>query len=240
MAQYRTPAVREQEDFLFHLYRAIDLLKQNQTIEAKEEIELALVHAPTDARSQDLLARTYYRMGMYPLAVEIFENLLKRYPKELNLRLNLSLSFLRSKQPALALPHLHHFLTHHPKHERALCLLGLAYWNLGRPEEATHLFEQAGRKEWMAQLSPHPPQSLPHATLAGGSETVLARLDIRSEPPTIREKSYPPSLSDDRDMPSRSGIRSIVAQATPQHSLEQWKVDPDQIQDITIDDDGQL
>src|SRR5258708_22018536 len=63
------------EDFLFHLYRGSELLQDNCVSEAKEELELALRVQPQDIEGQGLLAVVYFRLGLYPRAIEIYEDI---------------------------------------------------------------------------------------------------------------------------------------------------------------------
>ena len=65
----------EQEDFLFHLYRGSELLQENRVLEAKEELEYALTMQPSDPKGQDLLGAVYFRLGLYPRAIQIYEAL---------------------------------------------------------------------------------------------------------------------------------------------------------------------
>ena len=69
------------EDFLFHLSRGSELLMQNRVVEAKEELERALSHRPTDAQSQDLLAGVYFRLGVYPSAIRIWRSIVEEFPE---------------------------------------------------------------------------------------------------------------------------------------------------------------
>src|SRR5262245_34016226 len=63
------------EDFLFHLYRGSELLQDNRVHEAKEELEKAIHLQPRDSKGQDLLAAVYFRLGLYPRAIQIYEQL---------------------------------------------------------------------------------------------------------------------------------------------------------------------
>src|SRR5881394_2349654 len=71
-----------QEDFLFHLYRGSELLHDNRVHEAKEELERALHLQPRDAQGNDLLGVVYFRLGMYPRAIAIFEQLRRKNPRD--------------------------------------------------------------------------------------------------------------------------------------------------------------
>ena len=65
------------EEFLFHLYRGSELLQDNRVHEAKTELENALARKPADPKGQDLLAIVYFRLGMYPRAIAIYEALVE-------------------------------------------------------------------------------------------------------------------------------------------------------------------
>src|SRR5689334_15831368 len=90
------------EDFLFHLYRGSELLQDNRVQEAKEELERALHLQPRDTKGQDLLAVVYFRLGLYPRAIQIYEQLRRRNTNDTALLLNLSLCYLKTGQPQLA------------------------------------------------------------------------------------------------------------------------------------------
>src|SRR3954454_21001081 len=87
------------EDFLFHLYRGSELLQDNRVHEAKEELEQALRLQPRDAKGQDLLAVVYFRLGLYPRSIEIYEELYREFPRDAALTQNLSLCYLKTGQP---------------------------------------------------------------------------------------------------------------------------------------------
>ncbi|HEY0465135.1 MAG TPA: hypothetical protein VGC79_13035, partial [Polyangiaceae bacterium] len=65
------------EDFLFHLYRGSELLQDNCVSEAKEELELALRVQPQDIEGQGLLGVVYFRLGLYPRAQEIYQDIIR-------------------------------------------------------------------------------------------------------------------------------------------------------------------
>ena len=45
-----------------------------EVLEAKEELEFALTMQPLDAKGQDLLGTVYFRLGLYPRAIQIYED----------------------------------------------------------------------------------------------------------------------------------------------------------------------
>ncbi len=133
------------DDFLYHLYRGSELLMNGRVVEAKGELERALGLQPQDAKGQDLLAGVYFRLGLYPRAIEIWDRLAKTYPRDATLRVNLSLALLKTGQPGDALEHIHTALTLQPDHERAWGYLGLIHWRTGRLREARDAFLRGGQ-----------------------------------------------------------------------------------------------
>lgn len=132
------------EDFLFHLYRGSELLQDNRAHEAKEELERALHLQPHDAKGQDLLAVVYFRLGLYPRAISIYEQLRRSSPRDPALLLNLALCYLKTGQASLARRDLELLLTVNPSHSRGWGYLGLACERLGALGDAQRAFEQGG------------------------------------------------------------------------------------------------
>jgi hypothetical protein len=133
------------EDFLFHLYRGSELLEENRVGEAKEELERALGFQPEDIEGQGLLAVVYFRLGMYPRAIHIFEEIVHARPEAETPRLNLGLCYLKTGQLLRARDTLGELLELSPKHKRAAGYLGLAHQRLGEFEQAASAFERAGQ-----------------------------------------------------------------------------------------------
>lgn len=133
------------EDFLYHLYRGSEMLLQDRVVEAKSELERALELSPQDAKSQDLLAGVYFRLGVYPRAIEIWLRLVRHHASDAALRVNLALALLKTGQPADAIEHLHVALQIQPDHGRAWGYLGLVHWRLGRFQEARDAFLRGGQ-----------------------------------------------------------------------------------------------
>src|SRR5450432_986611 len=100
--RHRVAAPDATEDFLFHLYRGSELLQDNRVHDAKAELEQALNLQPSDPKGQDLLGIVYFRLGLYPRAIAIYEQLIKLHPDALEPRINLALSYLKTGQPAQA------------------------------------------------------------------------------------------------------------------------------------------
>ncbi len=133
------------EEFLYHLSRGSEFLIANQVVQAKEELERALAFHPLDARSQDLLASVYFRLGVYPRAIEIWTNLVQTHGEDVALRVNLGLALLKTAQPDQALGHLARAVAKDPSHERAWRYVGLAEWRVGNLDRAREAFLRGGQ-----------------------------------------------------------------------------------------------
>ena len=140
------------EDFLFHLYRGSELLQDNCVSEAKEELELALRVQPQDIEGQGLLGVVYFRLGMYPRAIEIYEEIIRACPGEVTPRVNLALCFLKTGQSLPARETLEEVTTHVPDHVRAWGYLGLVYERMGEHAKARNAFERAGQPHLVRRM----------------------------------------------------------------------------------------
>lgn len=141
------------EDFLFHLYRGSELLQDSRVHEAKEELEQALHLQPRDPKGQDLLAVTYFRLGLYPRAIQIYETLKNDSPDEPSLRINLALCYLKTGQASAARFELEDVVRGHPNHRRAWGYLGLAYERLGDLEKAETSFSRGGHESMAKKIA---------------------------------------------------------------------------------------
>jgi hypothetical protein len=133
------------EDFLFHLYRGSELLQDNCVEQAKEELEQALKLQPRDSEGQGLLGIVYFRLGMYPRAIEIYEELIRAWPNEITPKVNLSLCYLKTGQQHQARDVLEDVIRREPHHVRAWGYYGLALERLGEYGKAQAAFERANQ-----------------------------------------------------------------------------------------------
>ncbi|MGH7329566.1 MAG: tetratricopeptide repeat protein, partial [Polyangiaceae bacterium] len=121
--------------------------------EAKEELEQALQFQPRDPKGQDLLAVVYFRLGLYPRAIQIYEGLKHESPDEPSLRLNLALCYLKTGQASSARLELEDVVRVHPDHRRAWGYLGLAYERLGDLEKAETSFSRGGHTSMAKKIA---------------------------------------------------------------------------------------
>jgi Tetratricopeptide repeat len=156
------------EDFLYHLYRGSELLQDNRVHDAKAELEQALSLQPSDPKGQDLLGIVYFRLGLYPRAIAIYERLIQGHPDAIEPRINLALSYLKTGQPAQARAELEKVVEQSPSHARAWGYLGLAFQRMGDLERASHAFSAGGHDAMARRLM--------EMTVAG------AAMSLRPEP----------------------------------------------------------
>lgn len=152
------------EDFLFHLYRGSELLQDNRVHDAKVELEQALALQPSDPKGQDLLGIVYFRLGLYPRAISIYEQLVRAHPEAIEPRINLALSYLKTGQPARASIELERAVEQSPGHSRAWGYLGLALQRLGDYERASQAFLSGGHDAMAKRVLEMAPQG-PAASL---------------------------------------------------------------------------
>src|SRR5450432_331361 len=165
------------EDFLFHLYRGSELLQDNCVSEAKEELELALRVQPQDVEGQGLLGVVYFRLGLYPRAIEIYEDIIRVCPGEVSPRVNLALCFLKTGQSQPAREALEEVTARVPDHVRAWGYLGLVYERTGDHEKARAAFDRAGQPHLVRRMQ----QLLDdHAARTAESEPAPERAEIRA------------------------------------------------------------
>jgi Flp pilus assembly protein TadD len=150
-----TDSVREvaSEEFLFHLYRGAELLQDARVHEAKEELEAALHLQPRDPKGQDLLAGVYFRLGLYPRSIQIYEQLHRDNPRDTALMVNLALCYLKTGQSQNAREILEALIQLVPEHRRAWGYLGLAYKQLGDLEKAELAFARAGHDQMAKRVA---------------------------------------------------------------------------------------
>jgi hypothetical protein len=172
------------EDFLFHLYRGSELLQDNCVPQAKEELERALKLQPQDTEGQGLLGVVYFRLGLYPRAIGIYEEIIKACPHEVTPRVNLGLCYLKTGQSHLARDVLEEVIQRVPDHVRAWGYLGLTFERLGELAKAEAAFERAGQPNLarrMQRLLSEQSQGQPDSVDPERAEVRLAAADAVQE-----------------------------------------------------------
>ncbi|MGC4063166.1 MAG: tetratricopeptide repeat protein [Polyangiaceae bacterium] len=151
------------EDFLYHLSRGSELLKENQVGPAKEALELALSLQPQDVRGQGLLGVTYFRLGLYPRAIDIYQKLVFACPDAIPPKINLALCYVKTGQHHAARELLEQVVQLEPTHQRAWGYLGLTFQFLHDFAKAHVAFERAGQTGMAERMLRFAEQSEPVA-----------------------------------------------------------------------------
>ncbi|HEY8430909.1 MAG TPA: tetratricopeptide repeat protein, partial [Sandaracinaceae bacterium] len=247
------------DDFLFHLSRGSELLVQNRVVEAKEELERALALRPQDAQGQDLLAGVYFRLGVYPTAIELWCRLAEQFPDDPTLHVNLGLAYFKTGQPEDAREHLERALALDPDHERAWGYLGLTLWRLGRANEAREAFLRGGQVSMARRMEAEMHSTAPPARsaappvedaevsamkdAAGEAVQRLATASLSLE----RQRSSRPSgswrvLETGADPIPRPPTTSIVPLSPPDLTAmaESWAVKLPKDQPLAVGAEGEL
>jgi len=199
------------EDFLYHLYRGSELLQDNCVPQAKEELERALKLQPQDTEGQGLLGVVYFRLGLYPRAIGIYEEIIKDRPNEVSPRVNLGLCYLKTGQMHLARDVLEEVTQRVPDHARAWGYLGLTFERLGELAKAEAAFEKAGQpnlarrmQRQLAEQAQAQAQPLPESVEPERVEVRLAAADAVQELDG-REGGFSRAPGEDESDPSRAG-----------------------------------
>ncbi|HWA75100.1 MAG TPA: tetratricopeptide repeat protein [Polyangiaceae bacterium] len=196
------------EDFLFHLYRGSELLQDNCAEEAKEELERALRMQPLDVEGQGLLGAVYFRLGLYPRAIEIYRDVIRACPDEVTPKLNLALCCLKTGQPSEARDLLEEVLRRAPEHRRAWGYLGLSFERLGEYGKALSAFERADQphlarrmQQLLEDVSAVPSErNPPREELRRAAANAVEELDAGSEGGPFERAEPEPDV-----MPLRDG-----------------------------------
>lgn len=208
-----------EEEFLYHLSRGSEFLIANEVVQAKEELERALSYRPLDARSQDLLASVYFRLGVYPRAIEIWNALVHSHGEDVALRVNLGLALLKTAQPELALSHLARAVAKDPAHERAWRYVGLAEWRVGNLDRAREAFLRGGQASMARRMEEMLGSS---STSSAGSEAApyieSARLSL-APPALVPSAPDPPAIVSTPSEDAPEEVADAVPYGDPAGSL---------------------
>src|SRR4051812_42738934 len=114
-------------DFLHYLVRGADLLQSGSADQARAMLEQALQLSPRNQRGQNLLALSYFKLGLFERAEEIYRSLVAEYPNDPALRVNLGLVYLKRGNTEEAIAAFSTVIDQAPAHPKAANYLGLAY-----------------------------------------------------------------------------------------------------------------
>ncbi len=212
------------EDFLAHLHRYEELMRENKSHEARQILETAF-KSHEDATGQAALALVYFKLGIYPRALAIYRRLAEEHPGEPTLRLNLALVYLKTGQTDRAKDTLEELVGLHPSYRKAHGYLGLAFERLGNYVRAREAFEKAGAShmaERMARFTePHePPIEPPPASNETSSRLPTVPADLPTATKAADSGNHEPAIGAPVAAPGPvTGGSSTLQEPTPVSEL---------------------
>lgn len=141
------------EEFLHQLYRGGELLAAGKVIEAKDHLEKAFKLQPKNEKGQNLLGLTYFKLGLFDRAAEIYEGLVRENPADPTLRVNLGLVYLKTNTLPRAIREFETATDLAPEHKKAQNYLGLALAQTGEYARAREHFLLAGSEAMAEKMS---------------------------------------------------------------------------------------
>ncbi|PZR05796.1 MAG: hypothetical protein DI536_31595 [Archangium gephyra] len=147
----RDPA--REEEFLGALYKGGELLASGNVIEAREHLEKAHGLEPKNEKAQNLLGLTYFKLGLYDQASEVYEKLVNENPTDATLRVNLGLVYLKTNALERCIHEFETATDLEPTHKKAHNYLGLALAQQGSYVKARDHFELAGSDQMAEKMA---------------------------------------------------------------------------------------
>ncbi len=141
-----------EDDFLYHLRRGGELLAAGNNVEARDELERATHLSPRNQKAHNLLGLTYFKLGLFERAINVYEKLVHENPRDATLRVNLGLVHLKAGQMGEAIAQLETAVELVPTHGKALNYLGLAYAQAKAPAQAKRIFERSGNASMVRRI----------------------------------------------------------------------------------------
>lgn len=176
-------------ELLEQLYRGGELLGAGKVIEAKDYLERAYQLDPTNEKAQNLLGLSYFKLGLFDRASEIYETLVRDNPADPTLRVNLGLVYLKGNAVVRAVREFEIATDLQPEHQKAHNYLGLALAQAGEFGRAREHFLRAGSEVMAEKMA----RALEEASAAAPpSPDPAPSLAEAPPPPTIAP--LPPSV----------------------------------------------
>lgn len=132
------------DEFLGLLYRGGELLAAGKVTEAQGFLERAYALQPKNEKAQNLLGLTYFKLGLFDRAAELYEQLVRDNPVDATLRVNLGLVYLKTNALQRAVREFEVAVDLAPEHQKAHNYLGLALAQASEYGRAREHFLLAG------------------------------------------------------------------------------------------------
>ncbi|HEY8210606.1 MAG TPA: tetratricopeptide repeat protein [Myxococcaceae bacterium] len=147
------PGKSSEDEFLNSLYQGGELLAAGKVIEAKDHLERAFQLQPKNEKAQNLLGLTYFKLGLFDRASEIYEALVRENPADPTLRVNLGLVHLKTNAVVRAIREFETATDLAPEHKRAHNYLGIALAQAGEYAKARDHFVAAGNDQMVEKMT---------------------------------------------------------------------------------------
>ena len=148
-------------DFLFHFYKASELMQIGQLELAETQLEKALEFKPGNPKVLNLLGLVYFKLGRFQRSILIYQDLIDRYAEDATLRVNLAMVYLKNDQLREAEYELKTAVQLNPSHEKAHRTLAVVKIKLGEEDQAREHMDAAGIDDVDAEPEPEPSVSQP-------------------------------------------------------------------------------
>ncbi len=142
-----------EEEFLGALYKGGELLAAGKIVEARPFLEKAHQLAPKNEKAQNLLGLTYFKLGLFDQASDIYEKLVRENPVDPTLRVNLGLVYLKTNNLPRCIKEFETATDLEPDHKKAHNYLGLALAQAGDYARAKEHFVLAGSDQMAEKMT---------------------------------------------------------------------------------------
>ncbi|MBE2251511.1 MAG: tetratricopeptide repeat protein [Myxococcus sp.] len=151
MSTSRAPV--NEEEFLSALYKGGELLAAGKIVEARSHLETASQLAPKNEKAQNLLGLTYFKLGLFDQASDIYERLVRENPADPTLRVNLGLVYLKTNNLPRCIKEFETATDLEPDHKKAHNYLGLALAQAGDYAKAREHFVLSGSEQMAEKMA---------------------------------------------------------------------------------------
>ncbi|RKH04299.1 tetratricopeptide repeat protein [Corallococcus carmarthensis] len=141
------------DEFLQQLHRGAELLGAGKVTEAKDFLERAHQLQPRHEKAQNLLGLTYFKLGLFDRAAELYEMLVRDNPVDPTLRVNLGLVYLKTNALQRAAREFETATDLAPDHKKAHNYLGLTFAQMGEYGRAREHFLLSGSDAMAEKMS---------------------------------------------------------------------------------------
>ncbi|WP_375760013.1 tetratricopeptide repeat protein [Corallococcus exercitus] len=210
----RTKGTKEpgpaEEEFLRQLHQGAELLGAGKVTEAKDFLERAHQLQPRHEKAQNLLGLTYFKLGLFDRAADLYEMLVRDNPVDPTLRVNLGLVYLKTNALQRAAREFETATDLAPDHKKAHNYLGLTFAQMGEYGRAREHFLLSGSDAMAEKMS---------RAIAGEGYSRPPAAPAPARPREEEGSAAPPPSSGESDWGAQFGLdeapRSPRAAAPP-------------------------